>query len=463
MKNLFLSLVLSGILVSFPSQALATVGGGGCAVKCSFGCTCSGGCTGSGCAYRDGKECCPVCRIPSCEDKGMKSGPCPAGCKNCETKTIKCNCGNDSRQCNTCGGEFKPPEKPPGPTEPPIPTKPPATPTPVQPTIVANIPLPPAEKFEGAKKQDDRKVLGKSWICIESVPCSQAGAPCSAWGNKAHRVLIRTKEGTRLILANQPTYVFECLSPDQQSYRCTTGNDKLDQELINKSNLGGLTSDYGYRFTSYTTQNNESIDQANPAAVRKTDAEGKFGSYEWESETTKNIWRYIMTVQDLDAGQNEQGSAGALQQGTTLFSSDNYNKNCVIINWDPQGVLYDVDTLRPIEDVKITLYTKNEKGQFVMMEDKKWGILANPIKSTQNGTYQFFVPAGTYKLEVEKKGYRLFTDEKTIMSIKNIKNIYNGKEIITNGEIQEVNVLLKRKPILEYIYDITSSFFANGK
>lgn len=463
MKQLFILVTFIVILSSIPSRIFATVGGAGCATKCSFGCTCSGGCTGSGCAYRDGKECCPVCHIPSCAEEGMKNGPCPAGCKDCQTKTIKCNCGNDSRQCNTCGGEYNPPPKPPGPTEPPIPTAPPATPTPVQPTAVASIPLPPPEKFEGQKKQVDTKPLGKSWICIESVPCSQAGAPCSAWGNKEHRVLIRTKEGTRLILANQPTYVFECLSPDQQSYRCTTGIDKLDQELINKSNLPGLVAEYGYEYKSFTTQNNESIDQTIPEKVRKTDEGGKFGTYEWESKTTQNIWRYIMTVQDLDAGQNEQGSAGALQQGAAIFSSDNFNKECVIIKWDPRGIIYDADTMNPIAGAKVTLYIKQKDGSYNMMEDKKWGILANPITSPNNGTYQFFVPAGTYKLVVEKSGYEMYVDEKSNGTFKNVNYIYNGKEIITKGEIKEVNILLKKKQLFEYLIDLTKSFFTNGK
>jgi len=66
-------------------------------------------------------------------------------------------------------------------------------------------------------------------------------------------------------------------------------------------------------------------------------------------------------------------------------------------------------------------------------------------------------------LVVEKAGYELFTDEKAISSINTIKNIYNGKEIITQGEIQEVNVLLKRKPLFQYIFDMASSFFTNGK
>ena len=450
-------------ILFFNFDVQATVGGAGCATKCSFGCTCKGGCTGSGCAYRDGKECCPVCVIPSCESAGMHSGSCPAGCKDCKTKVLRCNCGNDTRECNSCEGEYKPPEKPPNPSNPPIPTTPPPTPSPVQPTAVANIPLPPPDTFEGPKKPDDRKTLGKSWICIESIPCSQTGAPCSAWGNKEHRVLIRTKEGTRLILANQPTYVFECLSPDQKSYKCTTGNDSLDQQLINKSNLGELSQTYGYRFVSYTTQNNESIDQSNSSALRKTDEEGKFGPYEWESVTTQNVWRSIMTVQDLDSVADSQGSDPTLKQGTATFSSDNYNKDCVIISWDPRGIIYDVDSMSPIEDVQVTLLVKQSDGSYQMMEDKKWGILANPISSTKNGTYQFFVPAGTYKLELNKAGYELFTDEKKISTLKNIKNVYNGKEIITSGEVKEVNILLKRKPLFNYLLDVASAFFSNGK
>lgn len=451
-----LFIVAALVFFSYVTPVSATIGGAGCADKCSFNCDCGPLCDGGGCSYKNGKECCPICYMPSCESVGMHSGGCPAGCKNCKTKVLKCACGNDTRECNSCEGEFKPPPGPKPTDEPPIPTEPPATPTPVQPTIVATVALPPPESFEGEKKQDDRKTLGKSWICIESVPCSKEGAPCSAWGNKAHRVLIRTKEGTRLILANQPTYVFECLSPDQQSYQCTTGNDALDNTLINKSNLGDLRNKYGYEFVSYTTQNNESIDQTIPEKIRKTDAEGKFGPYEWESKTTSNAWRYIMTVQDLDSGQNDQGSAGALQQGLALFSSDNFNKYCVIINWDPRGVISDADTGKPLADVTVKLSVKNQKGEFVLMEDKKWGILSNPVITPMNGTYQFFVPAGTYRLTVEKKGYVLATETKL-----SIKNIYDGKDIVTQGEVKEVNVVMKRKPLLPYLFDMISLLFSH--
>jgi hypothetical protein len=394
----------------------------------------------------------------------MSTGGCPAGCKDCKTKVLKCNCGNDTRLCNSCEGNFKPPPKPkptdepPGPTKPPVPTEPPVTPTPVQPTIIATVALPPPDTNTTKKNDDKKAILGKSRICIESIPCSQTGAPCSAWGDKKHRVLIRTKEGTRLILANQPTYVLECLSPDQKSYQCTTGNDTLDKALldIKNSNVTNLKNDYGYEFVSYTTQNNEVIDQSNPTKVRKTDPEGKFGPYEWESKTTKNAWRYIITIQDLDSSQNDQGSMGALQQGTAIFSSDNYNKYCVIINWDPRGIVYDADTLKPIENVKTTLYVKNEKGAFEIMKDKKWGILSNPTTTSKNGNYQFFVPAGTYQLKVEKKGYEFIVKQNS-----SIKNIYDGKEIVTQGEVKEVNIFMKRKSLLPYLFDMVSLLFSH--
>lgn len=353
----------------------------------------------------------------------------------------------------------KPPTPtPPPPTATPIPptaTPVPPTPTPIQPTTKVSIPLAQAQSFS-----DDRKSkLGQSWICIESIPCSQEGVSCSG-GDKTHRVRIQTKAGTTLKMNSAPTYVFECISPDQLSYRCTTGIDSLDQSLISKSNLPGLVSEYGYRFISYTNTQNAWIDQTIANSVPKTREDGTFGPYEWESKTDIQVGRLMMSMQDLDGtGNADRGSVGALQQATFSFTADKFNKDCVIIKWDPQGIIYDIDSLNPIEDAKVTLLVKNAEGKFVLMEDKKWGLLANPVLSSQKGDYQFFVPAGTYKLEVEKDGYELVTDKNKISEITKINHIYNGREIVTKGEIQEINLLMRKKTILNILIDSIKLLF----
>lgn len=479
MKKLLSPLIIGIFVYLLIPTSFVYATGKGCETKCSYSCDCGPLCGGSGCSYRDGKECCPICYLPSCESVGMHTGSCPAGCKDCKTKILKCNCGNDTRECNSCDGTTyrppkpsKPPEpsKPPRPTnpheterptEPPKPSEPPNTPTPIQATAIITFANPSPTVF--SKKPPEPGKQGKSWLCLQSVPCATSGE-CSGWGAKQeHRVLIRTKEGQPLKMASAPTYVFECISPNQQSteFKCTTGDKTLDKKLIDMSNMESLSADYGYKFTSYTRTDNSAINQA--TKPESTKADGTFGPYEWESSTDKNAWRVIMSMQDLDATKSTTGSVGALQQASDIFGTSNLSRDCHLISWDPRGIIYDADTLQPIDGVKVTLYVKNKAGSFVPMEDKKWGILANPISTPKNGTYQFFVEPGVYKLVVEKKGYTLFTNEKTISSLNQIKNIYNGGEIITEAEVKEVNILLKRKPLLEYLFDITSTLFSNGK
>ncbi|MFH0773611.1 MAG: carboxypeptidase-like regulatory domain-containing protein [bacterium] len=501
-KNIIISaLSLVAICVALYLSTPRAYAIGACPVPgtchgCSVGCSCGPNCNPIDAAAPGQCELgvvgCPWCTPKSCSEVGAKSNcsECAPG-QTCTSFNFSCPCGNasDQQSCVRCEGGPPPTQPPPPCTEgesmgefgtcpsnpsplcrphrkdckttcecvPPSPTNPP-TPTPVQPTAEAPLPLPSPQTFT-----DDRKSkLGQSWVCIESLPCSQSGITCSG-GNKEHRVLIQTKNGTTLKMSGAPTYVFECLSPDQKSYRCTTGNDGLDQTLISKSNLSGLRTDYGYSFISYTDTKNIPISQTNVNTVPKTSDKGTFGPYEWESKTDTQVWRLIMTMQDLDWSSGKQGNSGALQQSSFSFDSDKYNKDCVIIKWDPQGVIYDIASLRPIEGAKVTLYVKNAQGTFVPMQDLKWGLLANPILSSQQGAYQFFVPAGTYKIGVEKQGYELATDKEVTSLIKTIRNIYNGGEIVTKGEIQEVNILMQKQSALTLVVERILSLFSHEK
>lgn len=457
----FFTLFVSFVFVASVSATIT----GKCAKVCSFGCDCGKDCTGKGCSTdAQGNQCCPYCQA-DCEAAGLSSY-CPAGC-DCETKTIKCACGNNGgKTCFVCGGGKKPPpNKPPGPTDkPPEPTKPPATPTPVQPTIIKNIPLPSADAFDqgsGAGTDtgtgtDTFNEVGKYWICLDSKPCNDAASGCSGNGNKEHRVKIETKKDTQLKLPNTPTYVLECVaeSAEQNNYQCTTGNQELDGKLLLKgSHLQELQSKYGYAFVSYTDMSGNIIDQSALERVPKTTQEGKFGPYEWESYTSINAWRLVMSMQYANGAGDSSGNMGALQQAATTFIFDKASKDCVIIQWDPRGVVYDVDTGKPLEGVQVTLYKKNPSGNFEMVKDSQWSMIANPVLSSKKGRYQFLVPAGTYKIEVSKKGY-VFSPT----SNHTIADLYNGGDIVTDGGVKVVNIGMKFD-YTRFLLDSVSSLF----
>lgn len=443
-KFLVITFALFFVLLGYVESTSATIGGK-CAPKCSYGCDCGKDCKGKGCTYdAKGNECCPFCFAPSCEEEGMSSS-CPAGC-DCETKRIACDCGNSGgKTCYVCGDRKRPP-KPPGPSEPPPkPTAPPATPTPIQPTIIKNIPLPDSDAFDEdgvlGVTSDSFNEAGKYWICLDSKPCSDPASGCSGNGNKAHRVKVETKKDTKLKLPNTPTYVLECVSEsaEQKQYQCTTGDMELDNKLLTRgSHLKDLQDKYGYAFTSYTDMGGNAINQKDESRVPKTTQEGLFGPYEWESYTRVNAWRMIMSMQYANGAGDDAGNLGALQQASTTFIFDKANKDCVIIQWDPRGVVYDVDTGEPISGVVVTLFVKNDKDVFEKMNDP-WGMIANPVSTTKKGKYQFLVSPGTYKLQVTKDGYEMATETK-----HNIPHLYDGGEIITENEVKEVNVGMKK-------------------
>lgn len=447
MKKMTLIFLMTTVfLFGTAAGAHATIGGK-CAPKCSYGCDCGPDCKGKGCTS-DGKgnECCPYCFPPSCEEAGMSSS-CPAGC-NCKTSRISCSCGNSGgKTCYVCDEDGPPkPPKPPGPTDPPPkPTTPPPTPTPIQPTIIRNIKLPQSDAFDDGPvlgvQSDSFNEAGKYWICLDSKPCSDPASDCSGQGRKEHRVKIETKKDTKLKLPNTSTYVLECVSEsaEQKEYQCTTGIIELDNRLLARgSHLADLQNKYGYAFTSYTDSNGNAIRQEVDAEVPKTTQEGIFGPFEWESYTKINAWRMMMSMQYASGEGGDGGDKGALQQASTTFVFDKANKDCVIIQWDPRGIVYDADTGKPISGVVVTLYVKNEKGEFEKLKDP-FNMVANPVTTTQKGKYQFLVSPGTYKLHVAKEGYELATSSRF-----EVPHLYDGGEIVTEHEVKEVNIVMKR-------------------
>jgi len=433
---------------------VAKAWGEGCVVmKCS-------------CLNTTSTTCCPEPTTPPPEDTPTLTNtpiPCPpqTDCSNCDshpgyrynyvpTDPPACSWAppypswpDDYTLDPSCVCATPTPTLPPGNTPTPItiPTSTPGlpTPTPIQPTEIINLVLPPSEAFSKKAASEIQ-----NWVCLKTTPCSTGGLICSG-GDPRHRVRIATKTDTKLI-PNKKTYIFECLQTDQ-GFRCTTGNGTLDQNLTGANYLSSLSSAYGYRFVSFTDIQNKPIQQFSPNQVVITDSKGSLGPLEWESSTTVQVGRMMMAMQQvLESDLNITGHAASQQLGT-FYLNNAYNTTCVMIKWDPHGTVFDINNLKPIEGVKVTLLHKNKNNDFEPVKTSDvFNGLENPQVTSSDGKYAFSVPDGTYKLELEKEGYQPVFDVVNIN--KNVwdayPQLYDGGEIVTKGEFELRNLAMKK-------------------
>ncbi len=91
------------------------------------------------------------------------------------------------------------------------------------------------------------------------------------------------------------------------------------------------------------------------------------------------------------------------------------------------GIVFDSDTKLPIPAAKITLFDEGMKEMETTYSDK-------------DGRFGFLAGAGSYKIDVYKKNYELFTD-------KNYDDIYgniydNGVITVTDDQVLRVNIAL---------------------
>ncbi|PJE62887.1 hypothetical protein COU88_02545, partial [Candidatus Roizmanbacteria bacterium CG10_big_fil_rev_8_21_14_0_10_39_6] len=92
--------------------------------------------------------------------------------------------------------------------------------------------------------------------------------------------------------------------------------------------------------------------------------------------------------------------------------------DCVSIYWDPMGKVADTQYLEPIEKATVTLKNKNALGSIALFTLPNNALFENPFTTGVDGSYSFFVPAGTYYLSVQKQN---FTFPITAQSLLNAK------------------------------------------
>lgn len=177
----------------------------------------------------------------------------------------------------------------------------------------------------------------------------------------------------------KPIYIVGCVSTPS-GIKCTTGDSTLNTQ-VNQTGFSVTNDIPGYEFKAVN----------NPITS--------------ENGTVSVIVRsYIPTAMDhlffgiVEVTQAEyQGEAKTITYGTFGFSDD--PQKCISINWDPKGRVFDSVSLEPLPGVEITLLD-NKKNAVVMPGVK------NPIITSDDGVFNFFVPSGIYYLDPKKNNYQ---------------------------------------------------------
>lgn len=348
-------------------------------------------------------------------------------------------CSYEVGDCNqndgACGGGTPPTIPPTQPPGIPPPTTVPATPTPVQPTIVVTF-GPTPTRATNRSISSNAPQMGQRWACLKTDPCSNATSGCSGAvvRDAGHRVKLSAKPDSRPLVGE--TYIVECLETPQGP-RCTTGNADTDLRLLGVNNAAAYQSQFAYRLLGFFNQDGRTR-AANPL---QTPTSRDIGIHEWESETHDSLGRVFMAVNLTDATSTVGGSGGQ-QQAT--FNFDSSNKNCVMIRWDPEGTVFDNYTLEPLSQAQITLLKKavGGKRQAVKNSDVV-GEFSNPVITKQDGNYHFFVPNGTYSLQVKASDYR-FPVEKLNSAASNFySSFYQGGEFTQKDTMLHLDIPLQ--------------------
>ncbi|MCR4329469.1 MAG: hypothetical protein NUV65_02910 [Candidatus Roizmanbacteria bacterium] len=92
--------------------------------------------------------------------------------------------------------------------------------------------------------------------------------------------------------------------------------------------------------------------------------------------------------------------------------------NCVSIYWDPMGKVADTQYLEPIEKASVTLKNKNALGNVAQFTLPNNALFKNPFTTGVDGSYSFFVPAGTYYLSAQKQNFTFPITAQSLLDAK---------------------------------------------
>jgi len=319
-------------------------------------------------------------------------------------------------------------------------------------------------------------------FCFVSKICSTAESGCSDSGVAGHRVRLTVEPGKGPQPNSKVYVVVSVAAADGQHY--TSGNAGIDAYLT----YPPMPADLGYRFEGLFREDGTTPINQTLTNTLTSNASGDLSvsAMEWQDFTPQGNERRFLGISEeqpqptvdpnLGLGAQQQAEIPKLDWTTAL-------ENCVPISWDPDGTVFDSQSLEPIPGASVTLTKKRDNGIFSFVNkfdpsDVPDGRLTNPYLTKADGYFSFFVPDGTYKLTPQITGYNfpgLLTLNSNYSKIyTNIYPLLTGIEIIEIGGPQHRDIpvdSVSGQPtyfpikIIEYNYqsDRISSVFIDGR
>lgn len=297
----------------------------------------------------------------------------------------------------------------------------------------------------------------KRWVCLTSEHCWKDPNSCapSSKGN-GHKARLTAKPGFAP-MPGVPTYIVQCVATANDQI-CTTGNAAADTEIYGESHLDNLAAAVGYKFEGLFKGDGVTA-VSNPSVW--TDA------YEWGDFTPTSHARRWYAMNFFDPTLSAVGEGGGQKLGT--FDFETAEKDCISINWDPYGRVFDATTLEPVPGALVTLFVK--KGEsFAQMTpgDLVGGAIVNPQTTLEDGAFSFVVPDGDYKLSVVPPAIAASTeiDPNYTKAYFDIYPSLTGDVIQQRGAIQHRDIPVAASSssdvkIMEYSYETNSAGTVN--
>lgn len=165
---------------------------------------------------------------------------------------------------------------------------------------------------------------------------------------------------------SETIYIVGCVATvGTGNYKCTTGNSTGDNTLA-------LSRVNGYTFSSVPQ----------PITTTTGDFSAKVQSI-YPSDANMAFYGVY-----LGSGDVADGNANTLQQGTIVF--DKNISNCISFHWDPEGRVFDSESLEPLPRTQVRLLNSNKQMVYFA------GIVNPSFPSYTSGVFNFNIKDGGY-------------------------------------------------------------------
>lgn len=308
------------------------------------------------------------------------------------------------------------------------------------------------------------------WHCLATTYCGDKNAQCATGAGvvPGHRVKLNTKAGD-LPTRNAQTTPFVCVATKEGNI-CTSGDDDWDLLTVGYRGLSKLQQTTGFKFQGlnkggtvipisprdiYANESGKlSVIQKKASAgfqlIKDVMAVATQGNkyllvepIEWQDYTPAALKRKWVALNLIEPAQIAMGQGGE-QQGT--FTFEGAIARCASITWDPFGLVFDSRSLEPVAGVTVTLKKKDVNGKYVIPGGEEILSLPNPVKTIEDGKFEFYVPNATYRLEASAPNF-IFPNAISLNRnySKIYSDIYRGEDIIEANKTEHRDIPIDSK------------------